>query len=48
MITTDNNQELLNEMFMQPSGRVEENRFEKSAKSADCSGECSSGICRTG
>lgn len=41
------NEELLKEIFMQPADAIKTDRFTE-ANAADCSGECSSGICRTG
>lgn len=38
---------ILNEVFMKPSNEIKTDRFSMQ-EAADCSGTCSSGICRTG
>jgi hypothetical protein len=45
-MTTENTEALLAEIFQKPSGEVIENRFEKPADGAPCSGTCAGGACR--
>lgn len=43
---SNENTELLQEIFIKPANEIKTNRFMEDANAAPCSGTCSGGICR--
>lgn len=44
---SNENTELLQEIFIKPANEIKADRFVENANAAPCSGACSGGMCRT-